>query len=57
MQRVGERVVRVERVVDVAVEVEGAVEGRCARRVARGVFEIESGFQVVIALTHEMLSE
>ena len=48
-QRVGERVVRVERVVDVAVEVERAVEGRRARRVARRVFEVESGLQVVIA--------
>src|SRR5262245_65972899 len=38
---------RIERVVDVVVEVERSVECRRARRVARGVFEIEPRLQIV----------
>ena len=48
-QRVGERVIRVERVVGVAVEAERAVESRRARRVACGVFQVEAGLQIVRA--------
>ena len=48
-QRVGERVVGVQRVVGVAVEVEGAVELAAARRRPRRVLEEQAGLQVVRA--------